>query len=78
MIITEVKLRKYLKSDEFGDLTSKAKSARAEPSKSDGHVQLVDVDDRTGDRTPEPSSDPEIVDADPAIASADPDVDSKP
>jgi len=86
LIISEVKLRKYLKSDEFGDLASKAKSARAEAGRSDGRVpdQSVDEDDRTPynktphDRTPEPSSDPEIVDADPAIASADPDVDSKP
>ena len=59
----------------MGDWTSKAKSARAEPSKCGGRVpdQPVDVDDRT----PEPSKDPEMVDVDPAIAFADPDVDSK-
>ena len=87
LIIAEVKLRKYLKSDEFVmNFASKAKSARAEAGRSDGRVpdQSVDEDDRTPhnktphDRTPEPSSDPEMVDADPAIAAADPDVDSKP
>ena len=85
LIIAEVKLRKYLKSDEFVmNFASKAKSARAEAGRSDGIVpdQSVDEDDRTPhnktphDRTPEPSSDPEMVDA--AIAAADPDVDSKP
>ena len=84
LIIAEVKLRKYLKSDEF--VMNFAKTARAEAGRSDGRVpdQSVDEDDRTPhnktphDRTPEPSSDPEMVDADPAIAAADPDVDSKP
>ena len=55
-----------MKSDEFGDWTSKAKSARAEPSKSDGRLpdQPFDVDDIA----------PAADDIAPAIASADPDV----
>ena len=75
LIVTEVKLRKYMKSDEFGNWTSKAIIKSDEPSddaRSDGRVpdQPVKEDpnrppspgppcDKPTDR---PSSEPEMVD----------------
>ena len=64
MIITEVKLRKFV--------------AYLNAAKDNEDGVWAPNNKTPHDRTPEPSSDPEMVDADPAIASADPDVDSKP
>ena len=77
MIITEVKLRKYMKSDEFGNWTSKAIVKSDEPSddaRSDGRVpdQCRAVKEEPNrppspgppcDKpTDRPSSEPEMVD----------------
>ena len=58
LIITEVKLRKYLKSDEFGNWSSKAHNVatRVESPMSEKPTS------RPG--SPRPPSDPEMVDAD--------------
>ena len=64
LIITEVKLRKFV--------------AYLNAAKDNEDGVWAPNNKTPHDRTPEPSSDPEMVDADPAIASADPDVDSKP
>ena len=64
LIITEVKLRKFV--------------AYLNAAKDNEDGVWAPNNKTPHDRTPEPSSDPEMVDADPAIASADPDDDSKP
>ena len=59
MIITEVKLRKYLKSDEFGNWSSKAHNVatRVESPMSEKLTS-------PGPPSPGPPSDPEMIDAD--------------